>query len=192
MLVQPPPRPPPLAMIAFQPGLNASMPFVELIVFHLQSLFSLDPSAAQTGTPVTLPGAPATTSFTVSVSKANTVFFKNNIARVLAQSRAPAPIIVMALLYLSRLRNVVAEDSFGSTLAAQFQLFCVALIISSKLHDDARHGIDAWCNITGMNRDLCAKLEMQFLERIDWCVHVHPESYKQMTKDAGTLLEAGL
>ncbi|KAI8834923.1 hypothetical protein BJ741DRAFT_608646 [Chytriomyces cf. hyalinus JEL632] len=140
-------------------------PVVEIIFFHLQALFT---QANQT------------------YSAESVASLKRLIARLLIQTKTSPPIVYLALFYLSKLRESIPyPNKIAPSFLAQYQILTVALIISTKVHDDNRFSNDAWSKIVGIKLSQLNALELQFLECLEWKMFVHPDLYWHMTRHVG-------
>lgn len=91
--------------------------------------------------------------------------------------------LILALLYLDRLRNKNPEylHTVSST-----DLFLVSLMVASKfLNDDGEDDEvfnDEWAESGGMDKKDLNKLEVEFLSAINWSIFVSKEDFESVTE----------
>jgi len=91
--------------------------------------------------------------------------------------------LVLALMYLDRLRN--SNPKYLNCISST-DLFLVSLMVASKyLYDDGEEDEvfnDEWANSGNMEKKELNRLELEFLSAIDWNIYVSPEDYETTTQ----------
>jgi len=102
-------------------------------------------------------------------------------AQVSRETCASPTSLVMALLYLDRLRG--SNPGYLNTVSSA-DLFLVSLMVASKyLHDDGEEDEvfnEEWAASGGVSRKELNRLEIEFLTSIDWKLHVTPMEFERM------------
>lgn len=104
-------------------------------------------------------------------------------AQVSRETCASPTSLVMALLYLERLRG--SNPGYLNTVSSA-DLFLVSLMVASKyLHDDGEEDEvfnEEWAASGGISRKELNRLEIEFLTSIDWRLHVTPTEFERMAE----------
>ncbi|RKO98749.1 hypothetical protein CXG81DRAFT_28443 [Caulochytrium protostelioides] len=102
--------------------------------------------------------------------------FVKQVHRVIQTTGVALPVLLIALLYLGRLRHA-CPDAAGE--GSEYRLFIVALVLSQKYLDDNRFTNRTWSEVSGIGlRDLNV-VEIDFLVRIEWNMYVAKAEYTQ-------------
>lgn len=97
---------------------------------------------------------------------------------VLSRSGCSLPHILIALLYVARLRAVIPADTNPSESAA-FRVFASALILAQKFHSDDRYSNKAWSRITKLPLQELNQMEREFLGMLSGKLHVRDTEYSR-------------
>jgi len=91
--------------------------------------------------------------------------------------------LVLALMYLDRLRS--SNTKYLSTISST-DLFLVSLMVASKyLYDDGEEDEvfnDEWAASGNLEKKELNRLEVEFLDAIDWNIYVSPDDYELTTQ----------
>lgn len=97
--------------------------------------------------------------------------------------------LILALLYLDRLRN--SNPTYLHSISST-DLFLVSLMVASKfLHDDGEEDEvfnDEWATSASMEKKDLNKLEIEFLVAIDWNVYASNDDFHRMTRQLETVI----
>ncbi|KAI8895661.1 hypothetical protein BC833DRAFT_600417 [Globomyces pollinis-pini] len=108
------------------------------------------------------------------------VLYVHNIHKLLQKSKLPTPIIFIALLYIARLRQVIATEATpGQESQLLFQLFLAALMVAHKQNSDFRYSNRTWSTISGYSLPELNQLERNFLKGMHWKLHCSDDQYTQ-------------
>lgn len=84
------------------------------------------------------------------------------VENLLGKAKVSLPVVMVALLYIGRLRNVVITP-FISPVEHLYQLLISALIISQKINSDVKYSMKDWASISGYTLEQVIDLERYFL-----------------------------
>jgi len=106
-------------------------------------------------------------------------------AQVSRETCASPTSLVLALLYLDRLRGSNPAYLTSGKVSSS-DLFLVSLMVASKyLYDDGEEDEvfnEEWAASGGKSRKELNKLEIEFLTSIDWRIHVTPRDFEAMAE----------
>ncbi|KAI8926179.1 hypothetical protein BC831DRAFT_457813 [Entophlyctis helioformis] len=94
---------------------------------------------------------------------------------VLSRSGCSLPHILIALLYVARLRQLLPEDMSGQ--GSEYRVFVSSLILAQKFHSDDRYSNKAWSKITKLPLPEINTMEREFLTSIGGRLHVRDSEY---------------
>ncbi|KAL2920077.1 hypothetical protein HK105_200143 [Polyrhizophydium stewartii] len=94
---------------------------------------------------------------------------------VLSRSACTLPHILIALLYVARLRQMVPPSVTGE--GSEYRVFVSALILAQKFHSDDRYSNKAWSKITRLPLHEINTMEREFLASIQGRLHVRDTEY---------------
>ncbi|KAI8895663.1 hypothetical protein BC833DRAFT_600420 [Globomyces pollinis-pini] len=106
----------------------------------------------------------------------------HNLLRI---SNLQTPLIFIALLYIARLRQIIPLTATGH--GKEFKLLVAALMTSQKQNSDARYSNRAWSKMTGLDMNDINESEQEFLQCIQWKLHVRDDQYTQWVVTIQTL-----
>ncbi|KAJ3022919.1 UNVERIFIED_CONTAM: hypothetical protein HDU68_008868 [Siphonaria sp. JEL0065] len=154
-----------------------------IILFHLKTLFS--PAAR------------------ISHQKSEEAL-KRRIKKLMNDTGLCNAISFIAMFYLTRFWHECDLHDVDVDESTQFELLVVALLTSCKVtktaiiastcikyvkvHDDERYSNLTWSGVSGIELRALNEMEKEFLEMIDYRVHVDVEVYEEMTQDVGRLV----
>ncbi|EGF84101.1 hypothetical protein BATDEDRAFT_36449 [Batrachochytrium dendrobatidis JAM81] len=96
---------------------------------------------------------------------------------VLSKSGCSLPHILIALLYVARLRQLVPANITGE--GSEYRVFVSALILAQKFHSDDRYSNRAWAAITKLPLVEINTMEREFLLSIGNRLHVRDTDYSK-------------
>ncbi|KND00543.1 uncharacterized protein SPPG_04851 [Spizellomyces punctatus DAOM BR117] len=101
--------------------------------------------------------------------------FQSFIMHILQATNVEAPVLLMALWFLKRLRaaNPLVKAAEGS----EYRLFATALLLANKVMDDHRFTNAAWSQVTGLSVEELNIMEREFLQSLDYRLHMSDYSY---------------
>eukprot|EP00842_Homolaphlyctis_polyrhiza_P004442 jgi/Hompol1/499/HPOL_002534-RA len=94
---------------------------------------------------------------------------------VLAGSGCSLPHVLIALLYIGRLRRIVPAEVTGE--GSEYRVFVAALILAQKYHSDDRYSNKAWAKITKLQLAEVNTIEREFLSNMGGRLHVRDTDY---------------
>ncbi|KAI8894188.1 hypothetical protein BC833DRAFT_605803 [Globomyces pollinis-pini] len=100
--------------------------------------------------------------------------FADSVHELLSQSQLNLPIIVIALIYLARIRNQINKFP-----GLEFSFFLAACMISHKMFTDSQFSSQVWAEISDHSTDEVKEIERQFIRLIDGKLHVRNDQYQQ-------------
>ncbi|KAJ3372554.1 hypothetical protein HDU91_003252 [Kappamyces sp. JEL0680] len=101
---------------------------------------------------------------------------------IVKKSKVSMPIVMVALLYVGRLRNSVTLRKDINPLVQSVQIFLISLIIAQKVHSDIRYTNREWAQISGYALEEINRLERYYLYfylRLNAKFAVSPQQYQQ-------------
>ncbi|KAJ3382805.1 hypothetical protein HDU84_004050 [Entophlyctis sp. JEL0112] len=100
-----------------------------------------------------------------------------HVARLLSPPALTFPIVALALLLVSRLRQLNSREPLRA--GAEGHVLSTAFLVSLKALDDWRIDSSAWVPYVGggMTLKTMNAMEMEFLRKIRWHVHVDADEY---------------
>lgn len=82
--------------------------------------------------------------------------------------RRPNPYVVQrATQYICRLRSRV-QSQISRTWGSHYAVFAVALLLSTKVLDDAQQRVDEWARASGIPGGALRRMEIEFADMLDW------------------------
>lgn len=107
-------------------------------------------------------------------SSSKSTVFHSYVVAILKKTEMSAPFVLVALMYLSRLKrmNPNYADSKSET-----KLFAIAMVLSNKTLDDHRFTNKTWASVTGIDLPSLNQKEREFLDCIEYCTHVSESKY---------------
>ncbi|TPX71241.1 hypothetical protein SpCBS45565_g01214 [Spizellomyces sp. 'palustris'] len=101
--------------------------------------------------------------------------FQSFIMHILQATNVEAPVLLMALWFLKRLRaaNPLVKAAEGS----EYRLFATALLLANKVMDDHRFTNSAWSQVTGLSVEELNIMEREFLQSLEYRLHMPDYSY---------------
>ncbi|KAJ1560886.1 hypothetical protein HK096_006809 [Nowakowskiella sp. JEL0078] len=91
------------------------------------------------------------------------------------------PTVFLALLYVARLRsNVNAKDPKGP--GSEYRVLVCALILAQKYLCDDRFSNQTWARLSNLKASELNAMEMEFLRKISYRLHVHGFDWDQWLK----------
>lgn len=98
--------------------------------------------------------------------------FRKWVHQVLCATRLPSATILLSMFYLSnRMPMLLAEPKTDTHL---FRLLTIALVLGSKFLDDNTFINRSWSEVSGIRVDELNRLEMEWLNAIDYKLHRDP------------------
>lgn len=107
------------------------------------------------------------------------VDFENNVDFLhsfLSKTGLGMTVMLLALLYVSRLRNVTTTKQENGS---EFRVYVVALILAQKWLRDSHLGTNYWSKTSGIDTKSLRSLEFAFLEQIDWKIWCSREEFER-------------
>lgn len=105
--------------------------------------------------------------------------FRKWVHQVLCATRLPSATILLSMFYLSnRMPMLVAEPKTDTHL---FRLLTIALVLGSKFLDDNTFINRSWSEVSGIRVDELNRLEMEWLNAIDYQLHRDPSEQQGWT-----------
>ena len=82
--------------------------------------------------------------------------------------RMPHPYVIQrAVEYVYKLRfQVITPES--NVWGSHYAVFAVALLLATKVLDDARHSLSKWSTVTTIPQRTLFSMEMEFIRMLDW------------------------
>ncbi|KAJ3219773.1 hypothetical protein HDU67_009585 [Dinochytrium kinnereticum] len=109
------------------------------------------------------------------------------VRRLLRCSSISTQMIVLALLYISRLRELNSKDPIRE--GAECDLFSTALLLAQKVLDDDRVDNVAWIEYSGVPLVIMNGMEREFLAKIRWQVYVSQTEYHDFIRKLKVIAE---
>lgn len=101
--------------------------------------------------------------------------FKKWVHQVLCATRLPSATILLSMFYLAnRMPMLVSEPKTDTHL---FRLLTIALVLGSKFLDDNTFINRSWSEVSGIRVDELNRLEMDWLNAIDYKLHRDPTEH---------------
>ncbi|KAJ1503081.1 hypothetical protein HMI54_008432 [Coelomomyces lativittatus] len=113
------------------------------------------------------------TSLTASMKNAPSDLVKW-VSQLLKASQLSKSVVFLALLYLSKLHQVVPMNYFSPQSS-----ITVSLVLASKFLDDHTYSNKAWAHLSGMDCAMLIRLEMQMLDMLNYNLNVSTIEYSQ-------------
>ncbi|KAF1842588.1 uncharacterized protein K460DRAFT_293857 [Cucurbitaria berberidis CBS 394.84] len=105
--------------------------------------------------------------------------FRKWVHQVLCATRLPSATILLSMFYLSsRMPMLIAEPKTDTHL---FRLLTIALVLGSKFLDDNTFINRSWSEVSGIRVDELNRLEMEWLNAIDYKLHRDPTEQQGWT-----------
>jgi len=105
--------------------------------------------------------------------------FRKWVYQVLCATRLPSATILLSMFYLSnRMPMLYAEPKTDTHL---FRLLTIALVLGSKFLDDNTFINRSWSEVSGIRVDELNRLEMEWLNAIDYQLHRDPMEHQGWT-----------
>jgi len=105
--------------------------------------------------------------------------FRKWVHQVLCATRLPSATILLSMFYLSnRMPMLYAEPKTDTHL---FRLLTIALVLGSKFLDDNTFINRSWSEVSGIRVDELNRLEMEWLNAIDYQLHRDPMEHQGWT-----------
>ncbi|KAH8732176.1 hypothetical protein GQ44DRAFT_745435 [Phaeosphaeriaceae sp. PMI808] len=102
--------------------------------------------------------------------------FRKWVHQVLCATRLPSATILLSMFYLStRMPMLYAEPKTDTHL---FRLLTIALVLGSKFLDDNTFINKSWSEVSGIHVDELNRLEMEWLNAIDYQLHRDPMEHQ--------------
>ena len=105
--------------------------------------------------------------------------FRKWVHQVLCATRLPSATILLSMFYLSnRMPMLIGEPKTDTHL---FRLLTIALVLGSKFLDDNTFINRSWSEVSGIRVDELNRLEMEWLNAIDYKLHRDPTEHQGWT-----------
>jgi hypothetical protein len=108
-------------------------------------------------------------------------WYPNLVARLydfLKRGEFDVPLILMALLYVGRLRHLIKANDQDPEIAL-FHLFVGSIIVTQKCMSDYRYSCSMWSVMTGYAADDIRYIERFYLASIRWKLYTTEEQYSK-------------
>ncbi|KAL7268076.1 hypothetical protein RUND412_009313 [Rhizina undulata] len=103
--------------------------------------------------------------------------FRKFILQILSSTRLPSSTILLGLVYL-RERMTTSGLTIAMRHDVVYRMITIALLLASKFLDDNTFQNKSWAEVTGLPVAELNALEKEWLELMDWHLHVDPEGTK--------------
>ncbi|KAJ3091430.1 hypothetical protein HK102_000598 [Quaeritorhiza haematococci] len=107
------------------------------------------------------------------------------IENVLEVTKCPLPMVMLALLYLDRVKKAKVDTT--SIVSDDARLFAMALMLSQKYCDDNPYGNKMWSTVIGIPAMDLSMAEMQFLSALEFNLFVPTHEYAIFCKEVQKL-----
>ncbi|KAJ3096499.1 hypothetical protein HDU97_005858 [Phlyctochytrium planicorne] len=120
-------------------------------------------------------------------TEANRNRLLNHVRRLLRSSAITTQTIVLALLFIARLRDLNSKDPIRE--GAECDLFSTALLLAQKVLDDDRVDNVAWVEYAGVPLQTMNGMEKEFLAKIRWQMFVSQAEYHEFIRKLKVIAE---
>jgi len=101
--------------------------------------------------------------------------FKKFVNQILTSTRLPSSTILLGLEYLSTRMNIRSMNTEKNT--QLYKVLTIALLLASKFLDDNTFQNRSWAEVTGFSVTELNVLEAEWLEAINWNLHVNDNCF---------------
>ncbi|KAI8905617.1 hypothetical protein EDD86DRAFT_211920, partial [Gorgonomyces haynaldii] len=175
-------------MSAHRPEGNVTIDASEFISFSINRLWNHQPGVKRRNTtpasksrPHVFQKPPCNPVFASVVSPPGTESwypsFVEAIHKLVSVSGCPLPHIMIALLYVARLRKTVPVEA--NLQGTELKVFTCALILAQKTHSDERYSNRAWSNMSGFSLQDINTMEREFLQQLNGKLFVKEQEYSK-------------
>lgn len=109
--------------------------------------------------------------------------FRKFVSNLLTSTRLPSSTVLAGLNYLARRMSMVnTPQPYKASDGQVWRMLTVSLMLGSKFFDDNTFQNRSWAEVTGIPVKELNTLEYQWLEAIDWKLHVNTEKSEDFVR----------
>ncbi len=110
-------------------------------------------------------------------------WMQQRICQIMIITKMSLPTYILACYYCKRLRSNLLKAFTG----AEFRVFGTALVLAQKYLDDNRYTNRTWSKILGIPLNELNEMEMEFLQQINYDIHITCDEYKDWLNETQEL-----
>ena len=126
-------------------------------------------------------------SLTFSKQTSPTNSFKLFIRNIIRRTQLPPTVVSLALNYIIRLKQQLSKPITANT-NSEYLVFSVALMLANKFLDDTTYSNATWAKLTHLPLREITAMEIEFLTKLKYRLHVNPEEWSSWQQQLHTWL----